>query len=565
MSLDEKDTGLEIKQERFPNKDEKQFIYEVKNNIQAILFICIILNFTTTLTEEFKDPTNISSLVTTLISKNSSFKILYYLLKDKHFTAIVEDKYIDRIYRDSYYTYYSKKHFEYSRYCKRVLIFDGGLENAFLDMSSKDLQKSFKGCFVIRPLNTGAIGRSLLDPFYFKINTEKIYLRKTTYIISSFGKQLSISAFPFSMQDGETTTCAEITILNISDYYSHRYPEYHFILPSDISHIAKKLRFERSLPTHGLQYEIISKVFTETGFSPVLYHEKTKKARKLKHILYYYIESGIPVAIGVKTDNNQKHSIIGIGHGEVHEEQLGTILYPVQESRNSTLFISNTADVVNHFCVIDDNHVPYELLTCKEKEDRYSQLHIGDFELEYLMVPLYKRMLLEAEDAYTVCKSILANKTIGFRKITSLYEEINETIFSQEYIQAVGTREYPLCIRLFMASSKNFRRVRQQQFLGSNKKLLEIYSKIPFSRFIWVCELYTLDSYPKKVIGELIIDATSSAKEMSDSLIMIHYPGYYIIRESDFFIANIDRSSHFHEIKGWVPMDPYTENLSDKS
>lgn len=43
------------------------------------------------------------------------------------------------------------------------------------------------------------------------------------------------------MQDGETTTCAEVTILNLMDYFGKKYCEYRSILPSDIVSIVEKM------------------------------------------------------------------------------------------------------------------------------------------------------------------------------------------------------------------------------------------------------------------------------------------------------------------------------------
>ena len=40
-------------------------------------------------------------------------------------TIVYEPYYVDRIYRDEYYTYYSKKHFGISRNTKRFIFFKG--------------------------------------------------------------------------------------------------------------------------------------------------------------------------------------------------------------------------------------------------------------------------------------------------------------------------------------------------------------------------------------------------------------------------------------------------------
>ena len=159
-----------------------------------------------------------------ILLEDTSYKILYLLLKNiLPLTVLVEEKYIDKIYRDSYYMHFSCKHGEYSRFCKRLFVFSGNIFEKldcynFCDLSTKKLQDNFVGTIVIRPLRGGKIGRCLLNP-HFLLKDKNIYLRYARYSATVYGKRLQINAFPFSMQDGETTTCAEVTILNLMDYF----------------------------------------------------------------------------------------------------------------------------------------------------------------------------------------------------------------------------------------------------------------------------------------------------------------------------------------------------------
>lgn len=51
--------------------------------------------------------------------EDRSYSILFSLLKEINTVTIaVEEEYVDRIYRDSYYMHFSCKHTEYSRFCK---------------------------------------------------------------------------------------------------------------------------------------------------------------------------------------------------------------------------------------------------------------------------------------------------------------------------------------------------------------------------------------------------------------------------------------------------------------
>lgn len=176
-----------------------------------------------------------------LKSTNASFRVLLRLMeKIGSCTVVLEDHYVDRVYRDSYYFHYSGKHFTYDRYCRRICIFDGELEKEFFESDEKELEKQFLGSLVIRPIPNRAIGRTLIHPKLF-LSKHPGFIRLMEYNITIYGKRLRVQAFPYSMQDGETTSCAEITILNLLDYYSQKYSEYHYMLPSTINQLVEKI------------------------------------------------------------------------------------------------------------------------------------------------------------------------------------------------------------------------------------------------------------------------------------------------------------------------------------
>ena len=480
------------------------------------------------------------------LKDNRSFKILWNTLKDiPVITFVTEEYYIDRVYRDSYYTYYSCKHFEYSRYCKRLFMFSGKIEisdgRTISDISVQELQKLFIGSIVIRPLETGKIGRSLLNPYYFTQPNET-YLRYALYDITMFGKRLYVEAFPYSMQDEETTSCAEITILNLLDYFSKKYAEYRYFLPSEIIQIAMQNGYERRLPTKGLDYLLISKVFMEAGFYPVLYNsDKLEDSSKFKRILHYYIESGIPIAVGLEINKNAKHSIICIGHGKVEMSRMGKKQYSIPDAydKNHHIWVIDSADLVSDYIVMDDNQKPYSKYTWK---DGIPNL-LGEWKPEYLMVPLYRRMFLEAADAYDICTSILADSELGIQK----------------QVPELGTMENPMLIRLFMASARGYKNFRINNFSSVNNDIKERYINTPFPRFVWVCEVYMKVDYPNYCIGEVVIDATAAPNVKMGSVIMLHYPNAVFQQLPD-KKADLKHPT-FRKLSSWEKFPGYRGNL----
>ena len=534
-------------------------VFEIYNEDQQMNFIAWILNMSEQELARGKD---------FLIEYNTSFRVLWKLLSHVNiYTVVVEDHYVDRVYRDSYYFYYSGKHFSYNRFCKRLCLFNGTLNEHFYDCTCSELEKRFMGTIVIRPIPDRSIGRTLISPYYFLPDNITCRVRVTDYQVTVYGKRLHFKAFPYSMQDGETTSCAEITILNLLDYYSQSYPEYHYLLPSEISGLAERNSYERRIPTNGLSYELISKIFCDVGFYPRLYSTKKMNNVKFRHILHYYIESGIPVALGLKLGEENKHSVINIGYKVPETSELGrelTCAYD-QDSKN-ILWICDTADIVDTYCIMDDNRVPYKISKCEEIiqgiEQKSLSLRLNECEVEYMMVPLYKRMILEAADAYDICLSILAGQQSGIR---SFKEEIAASAELAEIDKNAchcGTKEEPLVIRLFMASSRTFRKSRDEEFRQGNREVRDLYNITVFPKFIWVCEITTRTLYQRnQVMGEIIIDATSSADAKMDSFIIIHYPGLICRRMPEDFTGVRDIT--FECITEWKPFAAFDNNLQE--
>lgn len=460
-------------------------------------------------------------------------------------TIIIENNYVDRIYRDCYYSHFSGKHFEHNRYCKRVLIFSGDQKEQIKHLNEEVLRKSFLGSIVIKPIKHGALGKTLLSPtiFFCKKDT---YIRVSNYNINYCGISLLVEAFPYTMQDGETLSCAEVTILNIMDYYSNRYSDYRYTLPSDIYRKLQDSGFERPLPTTGMSYTMISKLLFEFGFFPKLYvANEGYTDEQMRRILSYYVESAIPVAVGLRYSAGYNHSIICIGHGERNNHDLTLDLYRTFEygedpDEIEDLYIADTANAHSKIIVMDDNITPYSTYQFRRENnsiyskrvngftfgrqitDKNDQIEM-DSKIICIAVPLYKRMYMDAESARYICIELLKDKKLSFKASV-------KASFNLE----TGTKDSPLIMRLFLASSKTFLHNRKKN-LPQEHTLLQLYKTSYFPRFIWVCELCDESHYKSGfAMGEIILDATASVTDNpSDSVISIFYPNLICSRVFD--------------------------------
>lgn len=475
---------------------------------------------------------------------NHTYKFLVnFFNKLEQFIIIVEYDYIDRTYRDSYYEYYAFKYHEYERNCIRLCIFEIELDKElrnkyFVNVETKILQKYFIGSMVIRPIPERAIGHTMINPKYVLLDKEELkgskkdknyFLRTSLFRINLCGHKLYVRAFPFSMQDLATTTCAETMLIGLMEYYNNEYSDYSRLYPSDIKQIAKESGYERTLPSKGLTYEMISKILTCVGFEPrcVLASTKTRISRfDLKRIMHYYIESGIPIGVGITISENSLHTCTCIGHGKINYDRLNeSVVKELDLENGNELYFIDSESLVDEYIFVDDNRLPYSISEYSSRNNdengKYS-LDVQNQNLKALNIPLYKKMCLTLENAKEIFMFYLSNREHGIKKYLG---------------ENLGSENNPFVIRMFICSAKSFKASRLSDFKNT-PTCQAIYANLKLPKFIEVCEIYDKKDYKDgKVSGEILLDATASSSDKALSLILINYGGQMIVMD------NIDNST----------------------
>lgn len=481
-------------------------------------------------------------------SKGILREILISILPIK-FTIIRETNHVDKGYTEGYYLYYSNKHITHIRFCERLSLFKGKieLENLINNNAYSDLQMNFVGCIVIQPLSEGFIGRTLLSADYLIDNGTCCYIRTAKYTVNIRGISLTINAFPYRMQDAELVTCAEVTLLNLLEYYGVRYNDYNLLQTEELVHILRKDSIQRVVPTHGLTYETMTKILTKAGFAPRLYSGQiyNNAQSNIKDILFYYIESGIPVGIGFFSRNEvyaEGHSMVCIGYSSIQECQN---VYIELRGNNKKFVYYNASDFYNKFIMMDDNKVPYSI---REIESEGNYINI--------MVPLPRRMFMEASDAFSIAKNIIIASELSIDK-----NSISE-------YQTLGDDDNPIVLRLFLTSSRNYKH-EKMQLCDKFKYLKAILFDLPLPRFIWVCECFQINEYLKfgkmeskpLACGEIIIDSTANPLSPLESILLIHYPGHIAYRYPDDDWYSVFSNIKNVLIQNWEPFPCFEGNL----
>ncbi|MCB9231885.1 MAG: hypothetical protein H6581_09495 [Bacteroidia bacterium] len=413
--------------------------------------------------------------------------------------CVIEFPYVDKVFRDSYYSYYSSKHITYQRDCIRVSLFEGEIsqDDFFKPENHEELRKKYKGYFVIRPTVTALFGRATINPEAFSYNNFKICRSKDSSMV--FGVKFNTEGFPHSSQDGETISCAETTIWGLMEYFGNKYPEYKPTLPSKIIQTLTKYSHERQLPSTGLTMDQVSYSLKEFGFG-TRYYATNPYGETLENIIDYYVESGIPVVAGLES-NDAGHAILVIGKKyedaiEWENIRREEIQFPGKEK---TKFIDAT-NLPSKYVVQDDNLQPYRLISLDKPGEHYSDTDAQGYKIDSVVVPLYPKIYLEAVVAKQLLIQIIKDETVGFS-------------FPEDFV-----------FRFFLASSRSFKsHISTLYEMDYALKYTIISAKMP--KFIWCAEVYKKEGYQSQIASGLIImDATEANSECIDALIFAGYP-----------------------------------------
>lgn len=492
----------------------------------------------------------------------------------EEFTVYIEIGYVDRVYRDIYYHHYSSRHFSQPRNCKRLFFFAG--INGDATELSEDAEECFIGVCTIQP--NGIIGRSYWNPRYFLRPGH--YVRTAEFSVTLLGRRLRIRAFPYTMQDREATTCAEVTVLNLVDYYSQSYPEYRYTLLSDIESVEAQHSADRIFPSQGMNYADVARSLAHIGLSPRIYSSRasTMIQNNMRRYLYYYVESGIPFGVAVESsERGMLHSMVCVGHGLRSESWPAdcAVNYLVKEPSLSgsmefrNCWIVNSADAYQSFVVMDDSARPYQTVCFGAASKSWAFPHkrengLVQYAVEYLCVPLYKRVFLEVDGATEVFATFLVGR-MGFQAVM-------ERMGISEWSDYGRKKDKPLIVRIFLASSRAFLVHRMQALnkMGPDQMdeiCLNVYQNLFCPRFVWVCELYTKETFDEdapRAIGEIIVDAT--ARRIGsigglDSIVLTHYPHYITYRNPDSRLVKLEKNEK--KLNVWSPFPQFRGNLLD--
>ncbi len=439
-------------------------------------------------------------------------------------TLLVETEYVDKTYRDNYYTLYSTKLRPYYRNCVRISFFSPEFneDTEFTVDNIDEIKKAYLGFLVIRPLVECCIGRNVVSPLAKGAAYNNMAICKTTIPSTCMGIKMQAEGFPHSSQDGEMMSCAETTVWAILEYFGNKYSDYRPAKPSDILSALKPFVYERQLPSGGLSFEQISVALKSQGLSSKVYE---KSNPMFKELFTCYIESGIPLAVCIQT-KDYGHSVVCVGREKKDRDIINR--KGMTKILDKHYFVWNKS--IDNFVFNDDNLPCYQMSLFEHPTECYGLEEWNAGEISHFIVPLHAKVYLDAELA------IKASNYIAIKKMNIPEKSV---------------------IRTFLASNRTYREyiVRNKDFSEKEK---QAYLHIDMPKFVWVTEISDRDSFLKgKVNALILLDATGSNIDNEGYTSLL----FYQIDGKGMFFNK--KNSWFENISLSLPpnFDAFDENL----
>ncbi len=451
---------------------------------------------------------------------------------------VLESRYIDRDYSSDYLRFYAQTFRSHGRHCKRLHFLSADISDAFtgpqtpnhLAKLRKLIRTNYCGFCVVRPLANAPIGRTVLaakprEPS----DTETIVTCHAEYDANLFGVDLKVTGTAFLQQDARVGACAQVAVW-AGIRHMHARHKYNWVSVADITRLAAPTTASEatSLPAGSdfLTSERMIRAIDEIGFQPLCFRGKNL----IGEAILPYVESGIPVIVGLSDGGALGHAVTVIGR----------VFSKLETPSNRAI------DYVSSYIAHDDQAGPYMLVPMKKgirankkfkSEDfirhalngRIVDLNMHDHAV-FAVALMPRKVFSTARSAeYTAwdrIKAVLETMSNVRKKIS-----VNELLMDE---LELAYRSKEVVLRTYLTSAAGYRRHIVQGTACENLK--EILLSLHLPHFTWVTEISTIGSYNqqspgmRRIYGHAVLDATSTGKDRS-GLLLLHLPGIVVTND----------------------------------
>lgn len=353
-------------------------------------------------------------------------------------TVVVEDQYIDRDFLEDFAAYHVRSFYPYRRNCARLHFFGARFTaEAFLTLiagdatdsantlSEAEMQATYLGFVVIKPLPSTVLGRTCLQAYGDKGADKRLYPVSCKESVNLYGIALSVQTLPFQEQDRDVAACASSALWSVFHATGRRFQH---SIPSPVQITAAATQRagydDRVLPNgNGLTTRQMAEAIRSVGLEPftvglAVSPKATKtenlpsnRTLKLKIATAAYLRAGIPCLLlarmhdklGAETKVRGNHAVALTGYrvGTTDPEPYGETEILFAAARTSKLYAHD--DQVGPFARMefeDDGFIRTSQVNDKRK--RFMILA----EPLTLMVPLYHKIRIPFNQILEIAISV---------------------------------------------------------------------------------------------------------------------------------------------------------------
>lgn len=526
------------------------------------------------------DPKGKSSLLPGLLAAFQEAGAVHFL---------EETAYIDRDYSAAYSQFYSTLHRQRPKFCRRIHFFSAQLESVWAEEDFQiiaerlqaEAQGSYLGYLIIRPVVHAPVSHALLSSNHIKEPGVQITVR-STYRVHLLGAELLVEGVPVTEQDKLTGACAQATLWSAGRHFHNRHATPWFSM-TDITDAAVKptdsllssalpagseslsddnmVRALRAMGEHPIVYArrqpdeeraVSGRGDNETASDLAVPSEEARWDIAPVHTLCHYLDSGIPVLIGLQKGKQLGHAVMAVGY------VVDTVRPHCEEAAAS--------DLISHIIVHDDQRGPYRhlALTADERaESGLDEREEGDgangarqddpdytlADAFFLIVPLPNKVFLKAEIAETLARNEVS-------RIFERRKEILEIGLTSKKARATwnadpdvhGVEPGLLVARTYLTLGWKYRqRMIANRAPGAVKDAIH---SLHLPRYVWVSEFGLPqdfepdDTCDQRIRGHVLIDATGNRFD-DHAVLLAHLPGIVMSEHHEMLFDSADANNRF--------------------
>lgn len=410
--------------------------------------------------------------------------------------VLIETRFPDMDYRSEHHAFYARVFEDVEPYAHRLHFFGGDVGTDQTDLPD---DHGYIGYVIVRPVSSGLVSRAMLPA-----------------PAAGTGAQCAVTetvrGVPFTQQDSRLGACAHAAMW-ICHYTAVLRGEVERRARADFALLADpSLSMGRAVPTEGLTAQQIGDLMRRLGL-PTAYHRvgSLPSARlpwldaepdapaddlddepgtwdiRLFAVICWYLNGGYPVIVGT-----QDHAFTIVGWSR--DSQTGRILFTRHDDqRGPYLTVHNPLDdkVVDP---VAHNYGPWRTLQAPLPPDLW---------LEPEAAERYAGYVLRAQSAQTA--KVLADRNTHVEDLDTLITA-----------GRLALRTYPILSESFKSALSG---------LGLDRAHVREYRRTRMPRHVWVVEAIDRDrrrAGQPCVVGEIILDATSSEGEPKTLALRIH-------------------------------------------